>query len=463
MNRSYQPTISKERTHRLQRPVLTVYAFTITVFIMALLIFAQFIAKMQGDLIYQEKIQAGKIGLSHFVNNAAIPLLDDDALSLNALLKEANAIDGALYAAVVDDRGTVRAHTDLEKIGTSFVRFEKSDKQVRDNDTIMVTHLLPDGTKVLDLSRPVVFMKKNLGAVHLGLSLPFIDGEVQKGMSGSIRAVILLGLILLGILLCSAIALFSWLQRTTYGPAALLEQRTEREEWYKGGEAVTIPACGTGEGANGYSANPRDSEMKQNQVTVLYAGIKDFMAYTEINDHQKLMEDLNGYLSLATDYIRKFGGYIDKFVGDAVIAVFGNSPHQADHAERALNAAVAMQKALQNSGQDGNQLLLKVGIGISSGVVLSGCVGSPAEKELTFIGESFKVAYSLNLMAGPGEIVMSRDAYRMIQPHVTVEPLPPREMMQRTNSWESFRLLKIIDSKDNPRHLDHDNNTSSIT
>jgi hypothetical protein len=75
MNRSYQPTIPKEKTHRLQRSVLTVYAFTITIFIVVLLIFAQFTAKRQGDLLYQEKIQAGKIGLSYFVNNAAIPLL----------------------------------------------------------------------------------------------------------------------------------------------------------------------------------------------------------------------------------------------------------------------------------------------------------------------------------------------------------------------------------------------------
>ena len=89
MKRSYQPTIPKERTRRLQGPVLIVYAFTITVFIFAFIVFAQFTAKRQGDLLYQEKIQAGKIGLNHFLNKAAIPLLDDDALSLNALLKEA--------------------------------------------------------------------------------------------------------------------------------------------------------------------------------------------------------------------------------------------------------------------------------------------------------------------------------------------------------------------------------------
>ena len=467
MTKSYQPTIPKEKTQRLQRSVLTVYAFTITVFITVLLIFAHFTAKRQGDLLYQEKIQAGQIGLGHFVNNAAIPLLDDDALSLNALLKEATDIEGTLYVTVVDDRGIVRAHTDIGKIGTTFGQFEKSDQKVRDGDTVMVTYPLPDGTHVLDLSRPVIYMKKHLGAVHVGLSLQFIDGEIKKVESGSIRAVVLLGLILLGVLLCSALALFYWLQRALYRQAALSGQRTEHDQLYRSDEAAAIPSCGVGDDTMGYnSTDPRGSsmpEMKQNHVTVLFAGIKDFRAYAEISDHQKLMEDLDGYLSLATDCIRTYGGHIDKFVGDAVIAVFGNSSHQADHAERALNAAVAMQKALKNSGQNGNPLLLKVGIGISSGVVLSGCVGSPAKKEHTFIGESFKVAYSLNIMAGPGEIVMSRDAYQIIEHLITVEPLPPREMMQKTHSWENFRLLKIIDLKDNTRHLDHDNGTSSIT
>lgn len=448
----------------MQRSVLIVYAITIIIFIFAFIVFAQFTAKKQRDLLYQEKIQAGKIGLSHFINNVAIPLLENDTLSLNALLKEVKAIDGALYAAVVDDVGTVRAHTDVGKIGTTFGQFEKSEKLVRDNDTTMVTYPLPDGTKVLNLSRPVIFMKKNLGAVHVGLSLPFIEGEIKKGMSGSIRSIALLGLVLLGVLICSAFALFTWLQRIIYGPEALSTQRTEQDELYRDHEAAAVPSCGTGEGTDGYSADSLDSsmpEMKQNHVTVLLAGIKGFKDYAEINDYQKLMKDLNGYLSLATDCIRKFGGSIDTFVGDAVIAVFGNSSHQADHAERALNAAVDLQKALKNSDQNGNPLLLKVGIGISSGVVLSGCVGSPAEKELTFIGESFKVAYSLNIMAGPGEIVMSRDAYRMIEHRVSVEPLPPREMMQRTQSWENFRLLKINDLKDN-RHFVPKNDSSSI-
>jgi adenylate cyclase len=446
MKRTYQPNITKKWTYRLQFPAITLYALTITACIIVLFIFSQFTLKMQSDLLYQEKIQAGKIRLSHFVNNAAMPLLDNDVLSLNVLMKEAKSIDGVLYVAIVDNKGTVKAHTDIGKIGSTFGKFEKSNQPVRDDGTVMVTYQIPDGTRVLDLSRPVNFMKNRLGEVHVGLS--FIDGEVKKEMSGLIRDFVLLGLVLLEILLCSALALLFWLRKVQlYGPTALSDQSTENEQLYSGDEAAAITSCGSFDDTTSYSsAGPHGlsmSEMNQNHVTVLFAGIKGFKAYAEINDHQKLMEDLNDYLSLATVCIKKYGGYIDKFVGASIVAVFGNAAHEANHTERALNAAVAMQKALQDSGKNGNPLLLKVGIGITSGVVLSGCIGLPAQKEHVFIGESIKMAYSLNVMAGPGEIVMSRDAYRMIEHLVTVEPMPPREVMRRTEPWENFRLLKM--------------------
>lgn len=451
MSNMQKVSIANKTMHRLRCPILGVYAVTVIVFIVVFFLFAQYSEKKHRELLYQEKIQAGKIGLSHFVNNAAIPLLDEDALSLNALLKEATAINGALYVFVLDDRGIVRAHTDIRKLGSSFGKFVKRDKEVKDGDVLMVTYPLPDGTRVLDLSRPVTFMKKHLGTVHVGLSLPVLQREIEHAMSEPMRVVTLTGVVFCVILLCSALVLFFWLQRAMYGPGALSAQGTDRETSRGDSDARVLPLHGAGQSMTAGTSDPcgdSSPEMKQNHVTVLFAGIKGFRAYAEINDNAKLMEDLNGYLALATDCIERFGGYIDTFVGDAVIAVFDNSSHQADHAERALRAAVTMQKALQSTATDGNPLLLKVGIGISSGVVLSGCVGLPQRKELTFIGESFKVAYSLNVMAGPGEIVMSREAYQMIEQRVSVEPLPPRELIQRTLSWENFRLLKILDLKD---------------
>ena len=76
-----------------------------------------------------------------------------------------------------------------------------------------------------------------------------------------------------------------------------------------------------------------------------------------------------------------------------------------------------MQGILRKAGGNGNPLLSKVGIGISSGVVLTGHLGSQGRREHKVIGESFKWAYTLNVMAGPGEIVVSRDVYQSIAGH----------------------------------------------
>ena len=86
-----------------------------------------------------------------------------------------------------------------------------------------------------------------------------------------------------------------------------------------------------------------------------------------------MVEDLNEYFAIATQCVLEYGGYVDKFIGDAVLAVFGVPIAHANHAERAVRAMVALQRQLrERAGQSHNVLLSKIGIGINSGVVASG-------------------------------------------------------------------------------------------
>ncbi len=89
----------------------------------------------------------------------------------------------------------------------------------------------------------------------------------------------------------------------------------------------------------------------------------------------------------------------------------------------------------------------KIGIGISSGIVISAHMGARSREECAFLGESFKLAYSLNVMAGPGEILISKDVYRKIQGKVSVRPVPPREIMERTEPWEIFRFQSFTEDE----------------
>ena len=153
---------------------------------------------------------------------------------------------------------------------------------------------------------------------------------------------------------------------------------------------------------------------------------------------------MNEYLGIATELILEFGGYVDKFIGDAVLGVFGVPIFHADHAERALKAAVAMQKKLlQKAAGNGNPLLSRIGIGINAGVVVSGNLGSQVKMEYTVIGDSVNVASRLNSLAGSGEIIISKSIYEATKNIISVKPLPLQKLKGRSEPVEVFQVLEI--------------------
>jgi adenylate cyclase len=142
-----------------------------------------------------------------------------------------------------------------------------------------------------------------------------------------------------------------------------------------------------------------------------------------------------------------YGGHIEKYQGESLTGVFGAPSDLADHTRRAVRAAVSIQKALQEAAEEGNELLRKVSIGISTGVVLSGQIPSGETSSPFYVGEIFEEAASLNRAAREGGIVISRDVYQSVQNLVAVEPLPPLGAGGGRGSWEAFRLLRIEERK----------------
>jgi adenylate cyclase len=106
---------------------------------------------------------------------------------------------------------------------------------------------------------------------------------------------------------------------------------------------------------------------KRMEVTVVFTDIRGFIAYAEANAPERVVEAINEYFEIVTRHIQMRGGYVDKFIGDAVLGVFGVPLAQPDHALRALRASVAMQRELLAQDPARNPLLAKVGIGINSG------------------------------------------------------------------------------------------------
>ncbi len=135
------------------------------------------------------------------------------------------------------------------------------------------------------------------------------------------------------------------------------------------------------------------------EVTVLFSDIRSFTTLSERMTPQMVVEMLNAWFSEVSDPILEAGGTIDKFIGDAVMAVFGAPVHHADHARRALRAAAAMDlRAQEFRGwmaarfPDLDLPPFAIGVGLHTGEALSGNVGSPRRMEFTTIGDTVNAA-----------------------------------------------------------------------
>ena len=134
------------------------------------------------------------------------------------------------------------------------------------------------------------------------------------------------------------------------------------------------------------------------ELSVLFSDIRDFTSISETLSPEELVELLNRFLTPMSEAVLSRGGYLDKYIGDAVMAVYGAPVRHADHVERALATAIAMQQAvdtlnpeLQRQGRNA----IEIGVGINSGEVVVGNMGSSERFDYTVIGDAVNLASRL--------------------------------------------------------------------
>jgi adenylate cyclase len=432
----------------------------------------------QRQVLAEERKKLVEVLLAHYVDTARVFLLNDDLLGLNLLLGEARHLEGLRYVAVVDTRGIITADSDPAKVGSLFETTAKSANKPGAAPLSAERSSLPDATSLVDLTKPVVFDARELGSVHVGVSLKDLRSGVKVDLVSLLYPLLLFAALVA--LTVTAVSMFlrtRW-QRSVSPPISAAEHDPRvnhdvpiptipagnlesfvracretvcalRQGAFPSREGKRSPSRGNLEGVPIDAAGSEGQHVTRSQVAVLCAGIRGFRECAEAREPREVLRELNEYFSIAAENIVAHGGRIDKFLGDAVVAVFASSPLEATHSERAIRSAVALQKALHGEAKQDNQLLPRVGVGISSGVVISGKLGTDLKKTYGSIGESFKAAYSLHLMAHPGGIVISKEVYHDVEHLVSVEPLPPRKKVERFRSWESFRLLDLVGTKEN--------------
>ena len=126
-------------------------------------------------------------------------------------------------------------------------------------------------------------------------------------------------------------------------------------------------------------------------VVVLFSDIRDFTRRTEAADPDTLVTDLNRYFTRMVEIVHQHGGVVDKFIGDGMMAIFGLQQFERGATE-GVRAARAMLDALEALNRTELSAPISIGIGLHSGEVIAGTVGSPARLEFTFMGDAVNVA-----------------------------------------------------------------------
>jgi adenylate cyclase len=194
-------------------------------------------------------------------------------------------------------------------------------------------------------------------------------------------------------------------------------------------------------------AQPEEEWLKGQRmsVTVLFTDIRGFTSYSENNEPEVVVENVNRYFEIATRHIQDQGGYIDKFIGDAVLGVFGAPVARPDHAARAVRAAVAMEREFHSRAGRRDPLLERVGIGINTGEAVAGDLGSEAKKEYSVIGDCVNLASRLNSLAEGGQIIISAATQEAAKHILNVKPLGPVKVKGKTEEVETFEVLDLLE------------------
>ncbi|HEY0990186.1 MAG TPA: adenylate/guanylate cyclase domain-containing protein [Kofleriaceae bacterium] len=185
---------------------------------------------------------------------------------------------------------------------------------------------------------------------------------------------------------------------------------------------------------------------RQQEVTMLFSDIRGFTTMSDGRPPQEIVNTLNEYFEVMVDILFKYSGTLDKFVGDEIIGLFGAPIAIEDAPFKAVACALAMLQGLEEFNRTRaaeNQAAIRIGVGINTGNVITGSIGSTRALQYTAIGDAMNVASRLVNVAGSGEIIVSEDTYRQIKGRVEATALPPVKVKGKADELKVYRITGL--------------------
>lgn len=390
-----------------------------------------------------EVTKRGRALALNLAGAAKEPLLDlgdgdfDRELSLEGLIQETGQAEGVVAVRILRSDGTVVASLSPD---------ERGHKVARPADPALANGVraVRDGRR-LRFVAPVTYSDVRVGEAQLELDLRVLVDPVVRSNAQQLGVVavlvvavgVLAGVGFVALLVGPLRRLRGGVDRLAAGDVTVRVPPTSRDEvgqltraFNEMGDALEQKQKiqqAFGRYVDDYvltqlleSGDDEKQAGIEREVSVLFVDIRQFTRLSEGMEAQEVVGLLNEVFQLISDIILGRGGTIDKFIGDSVMAYFGAPVTHADHPLRAVMAAIDIVRAVERRNQTvraarSGRVPASVGIGIHTGVVVVGNIGSDRRTDFTAIGDAVNVAHRLEKLSQPGEILVSEAVQRRVR------------------------------------------------
>ncbi len=186
-------------------------------------------------------------------------------------------------------------------------------------------------------------------------------------------------------------------------------------------------------------------------ATILFADIRGYTSFSETKDPEYIIDVLNAYFSEAVELVIKYRGYIDKFIGDAIMAAWGVPMYsEVEDANAAVECAVKLQRLVNSKERNfftGDASHLKVGIGMHTGPLIAGNLGSTRRMDYSVIGDTVNVAARLEGVAGPGQVIITEKTKDLLGEGFKVRKLDPVKVKGKSDPVNIYSVEDMKEKK----------------
>ncbi|HEU5321893.1 MAG TPA: adenylate/guanylate cyclase domain-containing protein [Methylomirabilota bacterium] len=457
------------RAGRFRLPLKLKLGLLITsILALTVLVVSAVLLRQQQAALTEAMTKRGLTIAQNLAASAKSPLLTEDDLTLNLLLRDVMQDGDVAYAAITDDTGRAVAHSDVGLVGRTLERPRGLEPLA--GELLVQTYRAPGQGTLIDFAVPLTFRDVRVGAIYLGFSTRAIEQALARARNNT--TLIAVVMVLLGI--AGAAGLAALLSR----PILKLMEGTRAIAAGDFSVSLAIPSrdeIGALTAAfNRMARSLHEKEMikraftryvarevvdvilkdpehlvltgERREVTVLFCDIRGFTASAEHMAPEAVVARLNAFYDLMIDTTFKHDGTLDKFLGDGVMAVFGAPIYRADHTLLAIRTALAMQAGIRELSarfQAEGKPPIAVGIGVNAGEAVAGTVGTEERMEYTVIGDSVNLAARLESAARGGQILVSEQICGKLGAAVEARPLGRLRVKGKEDEIEIYEVTAV--------------------